>query len=898
MTAPPKVSCIMPTRDRRPFVGQSIRYFLRQDYPDAELVIVDDGVDPVADLVPDDPRIRYARPDTALSIGAKRNLGCAMARGELVAHWDDDDWMAPHRLRRQVEVLLGTGAGVCGLVDLLYYGPLDGDGWLYRGGAGGTDARGAAGGRSHVAGCSIVYRRAVWAEQGFPDVNVGEDSAFVGRLAPDRVRAIDDRSLMVGLLHGGNVAPKPFGARQWQPANLDEIAALIDRDRAFYALMRNRWRSPPVRPVARRAAVTVEAPFEVHTGYGSMAEYLVLGLARAGVAVSPAPLGLAPDGLTAELLDLVRAPATPDPGAPLVFHSPLDGPDPYRHGGDVFLSTMWEADRLPAGWVRRMERARAVIVPSTFVADACRASGVTVPVAVVPQGVDPDVYHWLPRDERDGLVTLIVGPVDERKHTRLAIAAWQAAFADDPQARLVIKTTYGYHNYIPDDPRISYVDRVEPTRGIAHWYQRTDVLLALGSEGFGLPLVEGMATGLPVIALAAEGQADVCRDAAGLLLPVPPAGLEPSTEPGAAGSRSVPDAEAVVRHLRWVDEHRVEARALGAAAADWVAAHRDVWSVGPAVADVIEQTPPRRVLRPGRRVLWSPSDGTACGVAEYASRLRRACPDARLSALEPVSRAGSVVHVQHEPGILDDGRLGRFVSRAKSDGAKVVVTEHTVWPSAAPWEEQVDALVAGTAEGARRLRERYPGRRVEHIPLGCETWFPARKRGRGRTVAFFGFPAPHKGLGALAAALTTVPGGDLLIYGHAAADAAPSWPDTVPVRWVREWLPLSRVAAALAAEADVLVFWYDELPHASASSAALLGLATGVPVLTSPTTWFADLGPAVYRPADLAAGLERLLDDDGLRDDVVRAARDHCDRHRWSHIAARHVDLWNSLVTA
>ncbi len=704
MTAPPKVSCIMPTRDRRPFVGQSIRYFLRQDYPDAELVIVDDGVDPVADLVPDDPRIRYARPDTALSIGAKRNLGCAMARGELVAHWDDDDWMAPHRLRRQVEVLLGTGAGVCGLVDLLYYGPLDGDGWLYRGGAGGTDARGAAGGRSHVAGCSIVYRRAVWAEQGFPDVNVGEDSAFVGRLAPDRVRAIDDRSLMVGLLHGGNVAPKPFGARQWQPANLDEIAALIDRDRAFYALMRNRWRSPPVRPVARRAAVAVEAPFEVHTGYGSMAEYLVLGLARAGVAVSPAPLGLAPDGLTAELLDLVRAPATPDPGAPLVFHSPLDGPDPYRHGGDVFLSTMWEADRLPAGWVRRMERARAVIVPSTFVADACRASGVTVPVAVVPQGVDPDVYHWLPRDERDGLVTLIVGPVDERKHTRLAIAAWQAAFADDPQARLVIKTTYGYHNYIPDDPRISYVDRVEPTRGIAHWYQRTDVLLALGSEGFGLPLVEGMATGLPVIALAAEGQADVCRDAAGLLLPVPPAGLEPSTEPGAAGSRSVPDAEAVVRHLRWVDEHRVEARALGAAAADWVAAHRDVWSVGPAVADVIEQTPPRRVLRPGRRVLWSPSDGTACGVAEYASRLRRACPDARLSALEPVSRAGSVVHVQHEPGILDDGRLGRFVSRAKSDGAKVVVTEHTVWPSAAPWEEQVDLRFSGTAQGAGRGR--------------------------------------------------------------------------------------------------------------------------------------------------------------------------------------------------
>ena len=55
------VSCIMPTFNRREFVAQAIQYFLAQDYPCKELVIVDDGTESVADLVPNDPRVRYLR---------------------------------------------------------------------------------------------------------------------------------------------------------------------------------------------------------------------------------------------------------------------------------------------------------------------------------------------------------------------------------------------------------------------------------------------------------------------------------------------------------------------------------------------------------------------------------------------------------------------------------------------------------------------------------------------------------------------------------------------------------------------------------------------------------------------------------------------------------------------
>ena len=40
-----------------------------------------------------------------ITLGAKLNLACDYARGEIIAHWDDDDWYAPRRLSTQVEAL-------------------------------------------------------------------------------------------------------------------------------------------------------------------------------------------------------------------------------------------------------------------------------------------------------------------------------------------------------------------------------------------------------------------------------------------------------------------------------------------------------------------------------------------------------------------------------------------------------------------------------------------------------------------------------------------------------------------------------------------------------------------------------------------------------------------------
>src|SRR5262249_6596674 len=98
----PLVSCVMPTADRRLFVPHAIRYFQSQDYGNKELVIVDDGAESIADLVPEDPCIRYVRLTGQRPLGTKRNECVEACRGELIMHWDDDDWMAPHRITYQV----------------------------------------------------------------------------------------------------------------------------------------------------------------------------------------------------------------------------------------------------------------------------------------------------------------------------------------------------------------------------------------------------------------------------------------------------------------------------------------------------------------------------------------------------------------------------------------------------------------------------------------------------------------------------------------------------------------------------------------------------------------------------------------------------------------------------
>jgi glycosyltransferase involved in cell wall biosynthesis len=219
----PLVSCVMPTAGRAAFVELALRYFLRQDYPARELIVVDDGRASVAHLMPDDERVRYTALESVL--GAKRNHACALARGELIVHWDDDDWMAPDRLRRQVVPLLDDGADVCGAASLLYLDRNRRRAWRY------AYPRGR---RRWVTGNTLCFTRESWERDPFPEVRVGEDTRFVWSERSRRLLVLEDDEFLVGLIHDANASPKNTGDPWWSAVALERVERVLGDDARAY----------------------------------------------------------------------------------------------------------------------------------------------------------------------------------------------------------------------------------------------------------------------------------------------------------------------------------------------------------------------------------------------------------------------------------------------------------------------------------------------------------------------------------------------------------------------------------------------------------------------------------------------------------------------------------------
>lgn len=225
-TAAPLVSCIMPTYNRRGYVPQAIRCFLRQDYANLELVIVDDGTDPIADCVPESERIRYLRLDQKLTLGAKRNFACEQSRGEFIAHWDDDDWYPPGRVSRQMAALSSGGFDICGSSRVFF---LDADtdrSWEYRY---------AASGPKWVAGTTLAYRKSSWERRKFPEIQIGEDSRFVWS-ASNTVHDLADPALCVAMVHSGNTSRKEVGGPCWHAQSSAGLHSLLGDDVHFYRM--------------------------------------------------------------------------------------------------------------------------------------------------------------------------------------------------------------------------------------------------------------------------------------------------------------------------------------------------------------------------------------------------------------------------------------------------------------------------------------------------------------------------------------------------------------------------------------------------------------------------------------------------------------------------------------
>ncbi len=100
LSKPPLVSCMCSTYGRFSKLSEALTCFLMQDYPNRELLILNNNSVPLECHL---PKVRLFNEPKYPTLGDCRNRLIELAEGEFVRTWDDDDLYLPWTLRQGVE---------------------------------------------------------------------------------------------------------------------------------------------------------------------------------------------------------------------------------------------------------------------------------------------------------------------------------------------------------------------------------------------------------------------------------------------------------------------------------------------------------------------------------------------------------------------------------------------------------------------------------------------------------------------------------------------------------------------------------------------------------------------------------------------------------------------------
>ena len=355
----------------------------------------------------------------------------------------------------------------------------------------------------------------------------------------------------------------------------------------------------------------------------------------------------------------------------------------------------WEFGSLPREWVGPMAtQLDELWVPSRYVWDCYVQSGVPADrVHVVPNGVDTSKFHpqvpplTLPTRKR--FKFLFVGGTIARKGIDLLLTAYSRAFSAADDVCLVIKDM-GVGTFYqgqtseamirqtqsqPGAPEIEYLDRALSDEELAGLYTACDCLVhPYRGEGFGLPIAEAMACGLPVIVTGYGAALDFCDDATAYLVPARVVhfpekrlgDLETVDHP----SLAEPDLQTLKGLLRRVVEHPTEARAKGHAGWTHIRQHF-TWDHAVQVA---EQRLAFLRQRPIRRFTPATPSGTPTIVPATPRERRQRVSLSMIVKNEERNLPtclGSVADLVDDLVVVDTGSTDRTKEIAAGFGARV-----------------------------------------------------------------------------------------------------------------------------------------------------------------------------------------------------------------------------------
>lgn len=287
-------------------------------------------------------------------------------------------------------------------------------------------------------------------------------------------------------------------------------------------------------PGATPGPVIASGLFDEPSGVGRAADLTREAIAQAGYA--PTAAGLRP--LLAR--DAGGIPRTP--GGAWILHCNPDEAARVLARTDAALWLgrrrigywAWELERAPAHWADAARLFHEIWAPSTFVAEALRASGVTTPVRVMPHPVALLDQPATRTRERWGfadgeLAVLAMGDLlssATRKNLMGAIDIYRRAFPEPGNASLTVKAMSADPAFVQQARAqaggradIRFVTDALPSTDLLSLMASADVLLSPHrSEGFGLTLAEAMLQGTPALATGWSGNMDFMGGLADLLI--------------------------------------------------------------------------------------------------------------------------------------------------------------------------------------------------------------------------------------------------------------------------------------------------------------------------------------------------------------------------------------------
>jgi glycosyltransferase involved in cell wall biosynthesis len=258
----------------------------------------------------------------------------------------------------------------------------------------------------------------------------------------------------------------------------------------------------------------------------------------------------------------------------------------------------WEFGSLPVKWVKPIKESVDEIWAYTgYVKGVYVQSGVPAErVHVVPLGVDINVFRpgqaALALKTQKGFKFLFVGGTIYRKGFDVLLAAYRAAFRRKDDVCLVVKE-FGARTFYEgltaghriaefrmnaDAPEIEYLEADLSTQQMAGLYCACDCLVhPYRGEGFGLPIAEAMACGLPVIVTGMGAAMDFCNAANAFLIPARKK-CYPTRQLGLFETVDLPwlaepDKSALCDFMRHVYEHAGERQIKGRAGCEHIRNH-------------------------------------------------------------------------------------------------------------------------------------------------------------------------------------------------------------------------------------------------------------------------------------------------------------------------------------